>query len=145
MNTKRRGYRRLGTTPEPRNKANIESQHFTPDMIDKLHKDLKTRRIPLDRVMISDDRSVGLKVLVRGTGVITFLVNYSVAGGGRYNITVGHYPEDADTETKQNAIDQARELSETIRSLAAKGIDVQEGLHARLIRELQEQGTKWRP
>jgi hypothetical protein len=32
-----------------------------------------------------------------------------------------------------------------VRALAEMGIDPQEGLHERLIRELQKEGTNWRP
>jgi len=43
------------------------------------------------------------------------------------------------------SLTQARELTKTIKALAANGINVQEGLHERLIRELLTKGVKWRP
>lgn len=42
-------------------------------------------------------------------------------------------------------ISEARVLAKTVRLLAARGIDVQAGLHERLVRELTEKGEKWRP
>lgn len=41
-------------------------------------------------------------------------------------------------------IQEACELTKTIQALGDRGVDPQEGLHARLRRELAEQGTKWR-
>jgi hypothetical protein len=45
-------------------------------------------------------------------------------------------------ELPGTTIEEARALTKTIRALAAKGIDVQSGLHERLLRV---QGTRWRP
>jgi hypothetical protein len=42
-------------------------------------------------------------------------------------------------------IKEARELTKTIRALAEKGIDIQDGLLPRLLRELKAWGTRWRP
>ena len=43
--------------------------------------------------------------------------------------------------TVNEACDQAK----TVCALADMGIDPQEGLHERLIKELREKGTAWRP
>ena len=40
------------------------------------------------------------------------------------------------------SIAEARQLTRTVQTLAAIGIDPQEGLHERLIRELKAKGTK---
>jgi hypothetical protein len=44
---------------------------------------------------------------------------------------------------RSSTIEEARALTKTIRALAEKGIDVQSGLHERLLRELKAQGTRW--
>lgn len=54
------------------------------------------------------------------------------------------------TDDKKNpdriTIDEGRKLTETIKYLASEyGIDPQEGLHARLRKELLHHGNKWRP
>jgi hypothetical protein len=43
------------------------------------------------------------------------------------------------------SIEQARTLARTVKALGVAGIDPQVGLHERLIRELTERGTDWRP
>jgi hypothetical protein len=36
-------------------------------------------------------------------------------------------------------------LTKTIRQLGDKGVDPQEGMQARLLREIREKGTAWKP
>jgi hypothetical protein len=36
-------------------------------------------------------------------------------------------------------------LTKTIRALGDKGVDPQEGLHKRLLKEIAEKGTAWKP
>lgn len=48
-------------------------------------------------------------------------------------------------ELPGSTVADARALTRTIRAIAAEGIDVQDGLHERLLRELREKGDKWRP
>jgi len=88
----------------------------------------------VDKVTFTDDVQPGLRAVVRPTGTVTLHAHYDF-GGSRPMIKVGEVPG--------TSIAEARELTKTIRALAAKGIDVQAGLHERLLRELKAQGTKW--
>lgn len=133
------GSRRPPDEPETR---------FTVENISRLREDIMSQRIPLNRTSISDDRITGLKALISKSGNVSFNVHYAV-GDERPYMLVGHFPEpdevDKDPESAQEAIDTARSRAHTIRELARQGIDVQEGLHRRLLREIDERGTKWRP
>jgi hypothetical protein len=126
--------RRLGATkPTPRKPLS----RFTPDLLRKTLDDLQGGKLgKTDRVTFGDDEQPGLRAIVRKSGTVSFHVIYSV-NGERPILLVGHWPD--------TGIDEARSLAKTIRALAAEGIDVTEGLHARLISELKRDGTAWRP
>lgn len=113
-----------------------EANNFTVDTFEKLAKDLESGRIPLDRVTVSDNMQTGLRAVIRNSGLISFHVQYDAADSRPY-LKLGNHPEMTITE--------ARGLARTVRTLAGKGIDVQEGLHERLVRELKEKGDRWRP
>lgn len=118
--------------------ANTERSRikFSGPTFEGLAKDLKDGRTPLDRLTVSDDMQQGLRAIVRNTGLVSFHAHYDVDGSRPY-IKIGDYPD--------MTVEQARAITKTIRALADMGIDVQAGLHERLIRELKEKGTKWRP
>lgn len=109
---------------------------FVAKKFELVVKDMESGRLPLKKTTITDPMTVGLSVLIRSTGLISYQVQYS-AGKSRPQLTIGHHPE--------MTIDRARKIAETIRHLVSLGIDPQEGLHDRLIRELEKQGNKWRP
>lgn len=109
---------------------------FTVATLTAIAEDLKNGVIPLKRVTISDPESYGLRAVIRDTGLISFHVQYSIDDSRPY-LMIGHHPD--------RTIKEARELAETIRILAEKGIDPQLGLHDRLVRELLEKGPKWKP
>lgn len=116
--------------------SNVPAATFTGEMLEGLAADLKSGRIPLPRVNVSDDVQVGLRAIIRNTGNISFHANYDYQDSRPW-FKIGDYPD--------MSIKKARELTFTIRELASKGIDVQAGMHERLLRELEERGTKWRP
>jgi hypothetical protein len=89
-----------------------------------------------DRITVSDDMVPGLRAIVRDTGGISFHVQYTI-GKSRPYLKIGEVPG--------TTIEQARALAKTVLALARQGIDPQSGLHERLLRELAEQGPKWRP
>lgn len=109
---------------------------FTPTVFEGLADDLAKGRIPLKRVTVSDDIVTGLRAVIRNTGLISYHVTYDVDGSRPY-LKIGDHP--------QMKLEEARNLARTVQSLAEKGIDVQAGLHERLIKQLKEQGAKWRP
>jgi hypothetical protein len=90
-----------------------------------------------DRLTVSDNVVTGLRAVVRATtGAVTFHVDYTI-GDRRPYLLLGTLDD--------LSIEDARGLALTVKALAAKGVDPAEGLHTRLIRELREQGEKWRP
>ena len=86
--------------------------------------------------VVADPGTVGLQAIVRSTGAISFHIHYH-CNGSRPVLKIGDFPG--------TTIEQARALARTVKKLGEAGIDPQEGLHARLIRELTERGTDWRP
>lgn len=119
----------------------VPESKFTAERLLAFTKDLQTQRVPLERQQISDDMQLGLRAVCHKSGLIAFHVSYNV-GDKRPFMRLGTFdnPKDPDYIT----IEDARELAKTVRALGDKGIDVQEGLHRRLIRELKEKGTNWR-
>jgi hypothetical protein len=107
---------------------------FTPEFLERKKGELQSGT--KQSLNLGDDRQVGLRAIVRKSGAITFHAMY-VMGESRPMVTIGQYPE--------TSIDQARYLTGVVRGLAEKGIDVQEGLHARLLQELEIEGLNWRP
>lgn len=116
--------------PKPKSRFDIAT-------LEALAKDLKEERIPLDKVTISDTQVSGLRAIIRKSGAISYHANYTARDGSRPYLKIGDYPK--------MSINQARQITDTIHALAAKGIDPVEGLHERLMRELLEKGEKWRP
>lgn len=112
------------------------SSTFSPAIFEKFVEDLKTDRLPLKKVTLSDPIQIGLKAIIRESGVVSFHVQYEV-GTSRPMLKLGEYPA--------MSVNEARKIAKTVRTLGDRGIDVQEGLHERLVRELLEQGEKWRP
>jgi Arm DNA-binding domain len=107
---------------------------FSARLFEGLLRDLKKQKI--DRITVSDDEVQGLQCIVRKTGLISFHVGYNYRGS-RPVLKLGNFPD--------MSVAEARELANTVRELADMGIDPQEGLHERLIRELKAQGSAWRP
>jgi len=123
-------------------RAGAESK-FEPETLKALAKDLQSGRIPMERVTVSDDMVTGLRAMVTKDGGISFHASYHF-GDARPFLKLGNFhvsPKDPD----YISIQDARELTKTIKALADKGIDPQQGLHTRLIRELKRDGTSWRP
>src|SRR5882762_9376710 len=110
---------------------------FSPEIFKRIAEDLTSGRIPLPRQTITDPLTTGLRAIIRDTGLVSFHAHLDVAGE-RPMLDLGEFP-------REITIEEARELTRTIRGLAGMGIDVRDGLHKRLLRELQEKKLKWRP
>ena len=83
---------------------------------------------------------IGLRAVIRKTGAVTLHAAYTI-GDSRPLLKLG----DLDRKSPEYvSIEDARELTKSIQHLADRGIDVQEGLHRRLISELKTQGSRWR-
>lgn len=113
---------------------------FTEKLLRDMAKDVKSGAIPLTKkkpwLNLGDDRAIGLRAIIRKSGAVTFHAMYQIEDS-RPMITVGHFPD--------TTIEEARHLTKIVRGLAAKGIDVQSGLHQRLLQELERDGLNWRP
>lgn len=114
---------------------------FTRESLEGVAKDLQSGRLPLQRTQVSDDLVAGLRAQIHKSGLISFHVSYNV-GDKRPFMNIGSLNED---EPDHITITEARNLAKTIKALGDKGIDVQDGLHKRLLRELNEKGANWRP
>lgn len=117
------------------------STKFTVERLRAFAEDLKSQRVPLVRQQIADDRVTGLRALVHKTGRIALHVSYYV-GDRRPFMILGVLDDEKDPD--YISIEDAREVAKTVKALGEKGIDVQSGLHRRLIRELKAKGTDWR-
>lgn len=119
-----------------------ESSKFNVEQLEMLANDLKTGRLKLNRITVSDNIVKGLRAIVRDTGLISYHVYYTVGEGDAAYLKIGvHEPKNPDHLT----IPEARDLARTVKALGKKGIDPQEGLHQRLVRELKEMGPAWKP
>jgi hypothetical protein len=114
----------------------VSQSEFTETMLQGMAAALRTGRLKVDKLAFSDDVQHGLRAIVRKTGTITLHAHYEI-GDSRPMLKVGDIPG--------STIAEARKLTKTIRALAAKGIDVQDAMLPRLLRELKEQGENWRP
>lgn len=113
---------------------------FGPELFKRLQADMKSGRTPLKRMKLTDPQMRGLTVNLYPSDdePMSWYVQYAPDGRTkRPFIKVGEFPE--------TSIEHARRRARVIHTLAEKGIDVQDGLHKRLMRELDEKGEKWRP
>jgi|KBSMisStaDraftv2_1062788.scaffolds.fasta_scaffold1897613_1 Arm DNA-binding domain len=111
-----------------------DSSKFNQETFEEVVKYLKKTSLP--RAMISDPVEPGLRVMVRKSGSISFHVHYTV-GTSRPMIDIGEAPE--------MTIDRARKIARSIIAIADKGIDPRDGLHKRLVAEIEKVGDKWKP
>ncbi|WP_448043750.1 integrase arm-type DNA-binding domain-containing protein [Bradyrhizobium liaoningense] len=119
----------------------IEQSVFTEANIAAMAKDMKSGRILLDRTVLSDDLVTGLRVVIRKDGTVAYHASYHF-GDDRPFMKLGVIdPKDPD----YISLNDARELTKVIKTLAAKGINPQEGLHRRLVAELLRDGVNWKP
>lgn len=117
--------------PKPKDTGKFNVKTFLA-----LSDDMTTGRTPIDKVTLSDHDVIDLRVIIRKNNSIAYHVLYTVRGERSY-LKIGEHPSMSITE--------AREMATTILTLADKGVDVQDGLHARLFRELKKDGANWRP
>lgn len=127
----------------PKRKAlrSVEESIFTEANLTAMAKDLKTRRIMLDRTVLSDDLVTGLRAVIRKDGGVTYHASYHFGDERPFMILGVMDPKSED----HISLAEARQLTKTIKALADKGINPQEGLRKRLIRELMAEGTDWKP
>lgn len=117
----------------------IKGPRFTIPVMQQLIEDMQSKRLPLPLVRLSDDQQQNHRAIVYNSGKISFHVQFRVKGkdGERPLLLIGDYPK--------MTIERSRKIARTIIALADKGIDPREGLHERLIREIETKGENWRP
>lgn len=118
------------------------STKFTAERLEAFARDLKTQRVPLERQQVSDDLVTGLRAMIHKSGNISYHASYYVGDANRPFMRLGSGNKDADDYI---TVEEARELTKTIKALGDKGIDPQVGLHKRLVKELKRDGVNWKP
>jgi hypothetical protein len=122
--------------PKRKPLRDVEESVFTEATLAAMAKDLKSRRLVLDRTTVSDDLVVGLRALITKDGNVTYHASYHF-GDTRPLLKLGVLdPKHPD----HISLDDARELTKTIKALADKGIDPQDGLHRRLDPRTEREG-----
>lgn len=125
------------------NRRGPKSRHtdkFNEATFEAMLADMKSGRIPLNKVTFADDMQPGLRVIIRPTGNISYHVHYEIrkkSGTDRGMLKIGEYPD--------TTIERARRRAKSVITLGRKGVDPAEGLHDRMIRELDRDEERWRP
>lgn len=120
----------------------FEKSLFTEENFLKIIKDFKLPgHSKLKRVTVVDDMVIGLHAKINKSGLIAYHVTYEI-GDERPYFKLGDGNPDSD---EYITVETARDLSKTIKALADRGVDVRDGLHRRIVREIREQGMGWRP
>jgi hypothetical protein len=119
-----------------------EASKFTEKSLLAVAEDLKSRRLPMERTHLSDDIVAGLRALITKTGDVSYHANYFIDGNDRRMMKIGSANKESPDYLP---LADARAITKTIKDLADRGINAQEGLMPRLVRELLRDGTRWRP
>lgn len=118
-----------------------KSNAFNVELFENYVKDLQSGALPTPtagRLYLPDPVQTGLRIYIYKSGSISYHAKYKVDGSDAQPLLkIGEHPD--------MSLDDARYVTRTIQSLGRRGIDVQAGLHARLVRELLAKGEGWRP
>lgn len=117
-----------------------EKSKFDATTLLAIADDLKSGRLPLERVRVSDDMCVGLRAVVNRSGAVSLHVSYEVGEDRPFKL-LGSINKGAKNYI---TIEDARELAKTIKALGERGINVDEANDKRLLKELKTQGINWR-
>jgi hypothetical protein len=118
------------------------ADYFTEAFFKQAAEDMKSGRWPGKRVQHADDMVTGLRAQVFPTGLISYHVQF-YCGEDRPFMLIGYGHDKKDP--MYLTVEEARNVARTIIALGAKGINPQEGLLPRLIKELKKEGDRWRP
>jgi len=118
-----------------------EPSQITEKALFKIADDLKKGIPPLPKLSIVDDMVVGLRFIVYKSGEIAIHASYTV-GDRRPFFLIGRLNKESPDHL---SLTEARELVKSIKAIGDRGIDVQDGMMRRLIKELQRDGAKWKP
>lgn len=146
--SQRRRLRQRDTVPKQRPGVRI-----TPEILAHFRKDFESKKLgKMDRVRLTDNIQSGMRVIINKSGLITFYANYTMRtkdGNERPYFTIGHYPEEFELKRNPRLGDEfiadMRDVATIIRNLADMGIDVQAGLHERIVAEIRAERESWTP
>lgn len=108
---------------------------WTPKYLNQYRIDVDAGKYGSARPQITDGLVEGLRCRFE-THSSAFYAHYFI-GKDRKQQVIGYWPE--------MSIPEAREIVGIIKELAARGVNVQDGLIPRLARELKQHGINWRP
>lgn len=114
---------------------------FTEEFFEQTAENMRSGRAPLKRMQHSDDMVTGLRAQIFPSGAISYHVSF-YCGDERPFLLIGYANKD---HPLYLTVQDAREVAKTIIGLANRGVNVQDGLLPRLIKELRRDGLKWRP
>ena len=124
--------------PSETNRLANPNVEFSGKTFERIVGEMKSGALPLDRIVLTDPHTSGLRVFIYKSGAISFHAHYQMRDTSeRSMLVIGHYPE--------MTVADARKITETIHALSDAGVNPMDGLHKRLMRELLEKGAKWRP
>jgi hypothetical protein len=118
-----------------------ETSQITEKALFKIAEDLKAGRPPLPKLSVVDDMVVGLRFIVYKSGEIAMHASY-VVGERRPFFKIGVLNHG---DPDHLSLTDARQLVKDIKTIGERGIDVQDGLMRRLIKELKRDGARWSP
>lgn len=118
----------------------VSDSKVTEKSLLKIADDIASGRTPVGRITVSDDFVVGLRVMILKSGAVSYHVSYHL-NGERPFLYIGSAKKG---DPDYLPLAEARETAKTIKALAEKGVDVQDGLLPRLMRELKRDGVRWR-
>lgn len=118
----------------------VSESKVTEKSLFNIASDMVSGRSLVGRTTVSDDLVVGLRIMILKSGTISYHASYTLKGERPF-LYIGSANRD---QPDYLSLAEARETVKTIKALADKGVDVQDGLLPRLIRELKRDGVKWR-
>jgi hypothetical protein len=118
-----------------------EASQITEKTLFKIADDLRKGIPPLPKLSVVDDLVVGLRFIIYKDASIAMHASYTV-GDRRPFFKIGVLnPKDPD----HLSLTDARQLVKDIKAIGDRGIDVQDGMMRRLIKEIQRDGSRWTP
>lgn len=109
---------------------------WTPKYLQEFRAKVEANeRLKKARPQITDGMTPNLRARFEGERT-AFYAHYFI-GKERKQQLIGHFPE--------MSITQARRVFRIIEDLAVRGINIQDGLIPRVVKELEQHGTDWRP
>lgn len=114
---------------------------FTEEYFHQTAEQMRTGRAPMKRMQHSDEMVAGLRAQVFPSGIISYHVSFYV-GDERPFMMIGYANKDSPLYL---TVQEAREVAKTVIALGKRGVNPQDGLLPRLLKELRRDGERWKP